>query len=119
MFPPFQKAAWNTFDGKPYGVSFAWGPNVLVYNTEDVVPAPTSWDILFDTKYAGKVTIPDNLMTIADVALWLGMEDPYNLSDDDLRRISQFIPIWRSRNRPCMASHLHPAKRSQLSHRFC
>jgi putative spermidine/putrescine transport system substrate-binding protein/spermidine/putrescine transport system substrate-binding protein len=87
VFSPFQKAAWNTFDSKPYGVSFAWGPNVLVYNTKDVVPAPTSWDILFDPKYAGKVTIPDNPMTIADVALWLGMEDPYNLSDDDLTKV--------------------------------
>lgn len=87
VFSPFQKAKWNTFDGKIYGVSFAWGPNILIYNTQDVTPAPTSWDILFDPKYAGKITIPDNPMTIADVALWLGMEDPYNLSDDDLAKV--------------------------------
>jgi putative spermidine/putrescine transport system substrate-binding protein/spermidine/putrescine transport system substrate-binding protein len=33
------------------------------------------------------VTIPDNPMTIADVALWLGMEEPYNLSDQDLAKV--------------------------------
>lgn len=87
IFPPFQKGEWNSFAGKPYGVTFAWGPNVLVYNTETVQPAPTSWDILFDPQYAGKITIPDNPMTIADVALWLGIADPYDLSDADLARV--------------------------------
>ncbi|MBD2102216.1 ABC transporter substrate-binding protein [Leptolyngbya sp. FACHB-261] len=87
VFAPFQNAKWNTFDGKPYGVSFAWGPNVLVYNTKEVAEAPTSWNVLFDPKYAGKITIPDNPMTIADVALWLGMSDPYDLSDEDLAKV--------------------------------
>lgn len=84
IFEPFRRGKWNTFDGQPYGVTFAWGPNVLVYNTDEVSPAPKSWDILFDPAYAGKVTIPDNPITIADVALWLGMDDPYDLSDAQL-----------------------------------
>jgi putative spermidine/putrescine transport system substrate-binding protein/spermidine/putrescine transport system substrate-binding protein len=87
VFPPFQKARWNTFEGKPYGVSFAWGPNVLVYNTEKVSPAPQSWDVLFDPAYAGQVSIPDNPMTIADVALWLGKPKPYNLTEADLAEV--------------------------------
>jgi len=84
VFESFQGGKWNTFDGKPYGVTFAWGPNVLVYNTQDVKKAPTSWDVLFDPQYAGKISLPDNPMTIADVALWLGKPDPYDLSDADL-----------------------------------
>ncbi len=87
IFEPFQIGKWNTFDGQPYGVTFAWGPNVLVYNTEDVSPAPKSWDILFEPAYAGKITIPDNPITIADVALWLGMDDPYDLTDADLAQV--------------------------------
>lgn len=87
VFEPFQKAKWNTFDGKPYGVSFAWGPNVLVYNTEKVAPAPTSWDVLFDPQYAGQIALPDNPMTIADVALWLGLADPYDLTDAELAMV--------------------------------
>ncbi|KAM3089812.1 ABC transporter substrate-binding protein [Phormidesmis sp. 146-35] len=84
VFDSFQGGKWNTFDGKPYGVTFAWGPNVLLYNTEKVKSAPQSWDVLFDPKYAGKISLPDNPMTIADVALWLGKDDPYNLTDADL-----------------------------------
>jgi putative spermidine/putrescine transport system substrate-binding protein/spermidine/putrescine transport system substrate-binding protein len=87
IFAPFQGGKWNTFDGTPYGVTFAWGPNVLVYNTEAVDPAPTSWDILFDDEYSGKIAIPDNPMTIADVALWLGKDEPYELSATDLAEV--------------------------------
>ena len=89
VFESFQGGRWNTFDGKPYGVTFAWGPNVLVYNTKEVKPAPKSWDILFDPKYAGKISLPDNPMTIADVALWLGKPDPYDLSDTDLAEVKE------------------------------
>lgn len=89
VFESFQGGRWNTFDGQPYGVTFAWGPNVLVYNTKEVKSAPKSWDILFDPKYAGKISLPDNPMTIADVALWLGKPDPYDLSDTDLAEVKE------------------------------
>lgn len=89
VFSSFQGGQWNTFDGKPYGVTFAWGPNVLVYNTEAVQSAPNSWDILADPAYAGKIALPDNPMTIADVALWLGKADPYNLTEADLAEVKQ------------------------------
>jgi putative spermidine/putrescine transport system substrate-binding protein/spermidine/putrescine transport system substrate-binding protein len=87
VFESFQGGKWNTFDGKPYGVTFAWGPNVLVYNTKAVKTAPASWDILYDPAYAGKIALPDNPMTIADVALWLGKSDPYNLTEADLAEV--------------------------------
>jgi spermidine/putrescine-binding protein len=87
VFDSFQNGRWNTFDGKPYGVTFAWGPNVLVYNKQDVTSAPRSWDVLFDPAYAGKIALPDNPMTIADVALWLGKPDPYDLSAADLAEV--------------------------------
>ncbi|MBE9180111.1 extracellular solute-binding protein [Oculatella sp. LEGE 06141] len=60
IFESFKGGKWNTFDGKPYGVTFAWGPNVLVYNSEQVSTPPTSWDVLFDPEYAGQITIPDD-----------------------------------------------------------
>lgn len=87
VFSSFQGGKWNTFDGKPYGVTFAWGPNVLVYNTQKVASAPQSWDVLFDPQYTGRIALPDNPMTIADVALWLGKDDPYNLTDADLAEV--------------------------------
>ena len=35
-------------DGNVYGVPWMYGPNFLMYNTEDVTPAPTSWDVVFE-----------------------------------------------------------------------
>ncbi|MBD1848767.1 ABC transporter substrate-binding protein [Leptolyngbya sp. FACHB-711] len=87
VFSSFRGGNWNTFDGTPYGVTFAWGPNVMVYNKEKVSSEPKSWDVLFDPQYAGKISLPDNPMTIADVALWLGKPDPYHLSEQDLAEV--------------------------------
>ena len=66
----------NTVDGKHYGVSLQWGPNTLLYNTKDVTPAPTSWASIYDPKYKGKVTVPDNPIQIADAALYLSKTRP-------------------------------------------
>lgn len=46
------------FENDTY-VSTYNGPVVLAYNPEKVSPAPTSWDDLWDPKYAGKTIIPD------------------------------------------------------------
>ena len=45
--PRLQNAPWHTVDGKHYGVSYQWGPNVLMYNTKVFPTAPTSWNVVF------------------------------------------------------------------------
>jgi putative spermidine/putrescine transport system substrate-binding protein len=79
----------NTIDGVHYGVSLQWGPNTLLYDTEKVSPAPTSWEVLYDPKYSGEITVPNNPIQIADAALYLsvtqpdlGITDPYELNED-------------------------------------
>jgi putative spermidine/putrescine transport system substrate-binding protein len=79
----------NTVDGVHYGISLQWGPNTLLYDTTKVTPAPTSWGALYDAKYKGKITVPDNPIQIADAALYLsktqpdlGIEDPYALNQE-------------------------------------
>jgi len=76
-----------------YGVPWAFGPNPLVYDTTKVSPAPTSWALLFDPKYRGKVTVQDDIATLWMVAQLLGMDDPtdrsklYNLTDEQLAQV--------------------------------
>jgi putative spermidine/putrescine transport system substrate-binding protein len=79
----------NTIDGVHYGVSLQWGPNTLLYDTEKVTPAPTSWQALYDPKYSGQITVPNNPIQIADAALYLsktqpdlGITDPYELTQE-------------------------------------
>ena len=45
--PRLQNAAWHTVDGKHYGASYQWGPNVLMYNTAAFKEPPKSWDVIF------------------------------------------------------------------------
>src|SRR5580698_7810007 len=74
-------------DFKNFGKAFQWRPNTLLYNTKLVKPAPTSWSVIYSSKYKGKVTVPDNPIQIADAALYLmktqpslGIKDPYELT---------------------------------------
>jgi putative spermidine/putrescine transport system substrate-binding protein len=78
-------------DGKVYGTPYMYGPNFLMYNTEEVKPAPTSWDVTFETDspYAGSITVYDSPIFIADAAMYLmahnpelGITDPYELSQE-------------------------------------
>ncbi len=63
----------------------------MQYDPDEVKPAPTSWDVVFDnaSDYSGKVTAYDNPIYIADAALYLrehqpdlGIEDPYELNQE-------------------------------------
>ncbi len=88
-----QSPPHNTVDGKHYGISYMWGANVLMYNTEAVTEAPTSWSAVFDDPgdQDGKVTAYNSPIYIADAALYLmsadpdlGITDPYELTQEQL-----------------------------------
>src|SRR3954471_18585287 len=64
FIPQLQSPAHNTVEGRHYGVSLQWGPNVLLYNTKEVTQKPTSWKVLYDAAYRGKITVPDNPIQI-------------------------------------------------------
>jgi putative spermidine/putrescine transport system substrate-binding protein len=85
--PFLQSPSFNTIAGKHYGVSFEFGPNVLLYSTKVFKTPPTSWSVLYNKKYAGEITVPEDAIQIADVALYLsksdpklGITDPYELT---------------------------------------
>jgi putative spermidine/putrescine transport system substrate-binding protein len=87
FIPQLKSPPHNTINGVHYGISLQWGPNTLLYNTKKVKPAPTSWSTIYNSKYKGKVTVPDNPIQIADAALYLsktkpslGIKDPYELN---------------------------------------
>lgn len=93
VMPSLQSPAHNTVNGIHYGVPYMWGPNILMFNTDVVKPAPTSWSVVFDANspYAGKVTAYDSPIYIADAAMYLiatqpdlGITDPYELSQTQL-----------------------------------
>jgi putative spermidine/putrescine transport system substrate-binding protein len=81
----------NTVDGVAYGVPHGRGANVLLYNTDTFPEAPTSWDVVWnaDSPAAGKISIYNSSIYIADAALHLkttnpelGIDDVYQLTEE-------------------------------------
>ena len=69
------------------------GANLLMWNTDDVKPGPTSWGVILDpkkaAKYKGKISVYDDPIYIADAAVYLkthqpdlGIENPYELDEE-------------------------------------
>ncbi|EGD55101.1 ABC transporter substrate-binding protein [Gordonia neofelifaecis] len=88
IYPFLKDQPWNAVDDTVYGVPHGWGANVLMYRTDVVRPAPTSWRAVFEDarRYAGRVTAYDSPIYIADAALYLmrhrpdlRITDPYAL----------------------------------------
>jgi putative spermidine/putrescine transport system substrate-binding protein len=91
FIPQLQSPPHNTVGGVHYGISLQWGPNTLLYNTQAVKPAPTSWASIYTPQYKGEITVPNNPIQIADAALYLsktdpslGISDPYELTEAQL-----------------------------------
>lgn len=90
VFAGLKDLPHNTVDGVNYGVPHGRGANLLMYNTNEVTPAPTSWDGVWEggSAYKGKISIYDSSIYIADAAVHLmatqpalGITDPYQLND--------------------------------------
>jgi putative spermidine/putrescine transport system substrate-binding protein len=108
FFKAFQSPSNNTVDGKHYGVSLQFCPNVLMVNKKAFKKAPTSWGALYDPKNKGKITVPDNPIQIADAALYLsktkpslGIKDPYELNE---KQYAEVLKVLR--------------QQKQLAHRY-
>jgi len=89
IFEGLKNKAHNSLNGVPYGVPHGRGPNLLMYNTDVVTTAPTSWDLVWNggADGTGKVSVYDSSIYIADAALHLkktqpdlGIDNPYQLT---------------------------------------
>jgi putative spermidine/putrescine transport system substrate-binding protein len=103
FIPQLQSPSHNTVNGVHYGISLQWGPNTLLYNTQAVKPAPTSWAVIYGPTYKGAITVPANPIQIADAALYLsktqpslGITDPYELTEPQLNAATSLLKKQRS-----------------------
>ena len=90
VFEGLKNQPHNTVDGVSYGVAHGRGANLLAWNTKDVTTAPTSWDIVWDANSpaAGKISVYDSPIYIADAALHLKTTQP-DLKIDNIYELDQ------------------------------
>jgi putative spermidine/putrescine transport system substrate-binding protein len=104
VFDGLKMKPWNSVNGVAYGIPHGRGANLLMYNTDVVKPAPTSWSVVFDgaSAYKGKVTAYDSPIYIADAAVYLmktkpelGIKNPYALDD---KQFAAAIDLLKAQN---------------------
>ena len=81
-------------NGKAYGAPFMWGPDPLIYDTTVFPAPPESWNVFWDSRYHGKISVWDDLSTVYMAAQLLGYDKPdpgqlYNLSDEQLEAVKK------------------------------
>lgn len=81
-------------NGQVYGVPFMWGPDPLIYDTTAFAQPPDSWNVFWDAKYRGKISVWDDLSTVYMAAQVLGYDKPdpgqlYNLNDEQLEAVKK------------------------------
>ena len=104
IFDSLKLQPHNSVDGVPYGVPHGRGANVLLYNTDEFPEAPTSWDVVWETDSpaAGKISVYNSAIYIADAALYLmkhntdlNITNPYEL---DQTQFDAAVALLRQQN---------------------
>lgn len=81
-------------NGQTFGVPFMWGPDPLLYDTTAFSKAPDSWNVFWDPKLRGRLSVWDDLSTVYMAAQVLGFDKPdpsqlYNLTDEQLEAVKK------------------------------
>jgi putative spermidine/putrescine transport system substrate-binding protein len=87
VYPVLKTLPQNLEHGRIVGIPHGRGPDVLLWRTDLVRPAPASWAVLDDPRYAGRVGLYDAAITLAGTALRLGYRNPYELGAAQFRRV--------------------------------
>lgn len=78
-------------DGKTWMIPFDWGNSSIIYRTDKVEDGQT-WKLLFDDRYAGRLSMysdPEPCVVVA--ALALGYDNPFTLTDAQLAEVKTLL----------------------------
>jgi len=79
----------TTADGQAFIVPFDWGNTSILYRSDLVEIDEESWSLLFDQRYAGKLSVQntsDHAVTAAALALGF-RDDVFAMNDDQLAQV--------------------------------
>lgn len=88
LFEAFKTVEFNRKGDELYGVPTFWGTSPVTVNAE-AIPEGNDFGLLFDPKYKGRIGMWDDVSTIADVANYMGFENLWTLTDEQLEKVKQ------------------------------
>lgn len=88
-------------DGATYGVPYLWGPDYVMYNADVIKDPIKSWQELWDSKYAGRLSLHDDVSNIYMIGKLLGLDKTdktalYNMSDENLKYAQEQLTTLNS-----------------------
>jgi putative spermidine/putrescine transport system substrate-binding protein len=104
IFPALKDQPYNTVDKVHYGIPHGRGSNLLMWRTDKIATAPTSWAEMFDPNqpWGKHVSVYDAPIYIADAAVVLmhdkpelGIKNPYALDDAQFTAVVNLLKQQR------------------------
>ncbi len=92
LFPFAREMPFWRDGGNTMAYPFGWSSVQICYDPREVSPAPTSWEVLLDKRYAGKVIAnhqPTDLMAVGGLAT--GAAEPYDMTPEEIDRARDFL----------------------------
>jgi spermidine/putrescine-binding protein len=91
LFPSLTSLKGVVAEGKTWMIPCDWGNSSIIYRTDQVQDGE-SWKLLFDERYAGRLSMysdPEPCVVVA--ALALGYDNPFTLSDEQLGEVKKLL----------------------------
>jgi spermidine/putrescine transport system substrate-binding protein len=79
------------YKGKQYGIPADWGFDAILYRTDKVKPKELAWSLLWDERYAGKISWWDDLYMLVVAGYALGVKNPWQQTTGELKRSQQLL----------------------------
>jgi spermidine/putrescine transport system substrate-binding protein len=92
VVPAFKEADGLSFDGKQYGVPFAWGTDSIAYRHDLTGGEVNDMSALFESDFAGRIGMPAGLFeSLIVAAMYLGFEKPFSMSKEELDEATNLL----------------------------
>ena len=92
FYEPMRKLDGQWFDDELYYIPTMYGGVSILYRSDLVEVEEESWAMLWDERYAGKIAPIDfPAENVVQVGVGLGMPDPWNMSDEELKEVRKVL----------------------------
>jgi len=92
IFPALKSINNADADGQQWFAAVDWGNTSVIYRTDIVEVEEESWTVLWDERYAGKLSIGEDVTDTAIIAaLVAGARDPHDMTDEELAKVKELL----------------------------
>ena len=95
IIPSLKKVPGVVVNGKRYWVCMDWGQTSIIYRTDLVDPkyeTDPTWGLLWDKRYAGRMSMLDSLIDgVMVAAIYGGAKDPFNMTKAEVAKTKKLL----------------------------